>query len=114
MALPMNMGKDVEGHVNYTLPFTNLNYATTLSQGVQQTLTLPTEHVYYDVIFFYQPGTTVFVSDVDSVSLPGGSFALTVSHGKPAGARVKGGAILRFICADTTAIVGVTLYAVQP
>jgi hypothetical protein len=109
----MNMGKDVKGRDTYALPFCEDNYLTTLAQGVVQTLTVPTEYAWYEAVFFFQPGSTIYVSNGPNLALPGASFAKTYAQGRPTVRRVKGGSILKFICADEAAEMGVSFYGIQ-
>jgi hypothetical protein len=106
------MGKDLNGMNSFTLPFSNTNLNTTLSSGVAQTCTAPTDAEQYYAVFGIDPGTKVWVAEGVTATVPGGSFAASVSQLNPTSRIVNSGVVLSFITPDTTAELNVSFYAI--
>jgi hypothetical protein len=112
MTTKFNMTRDINGYNGFGLAFSDTNYNTTLAAGVAQSLTIPSDSAYYLVVFAFEPGATIWVADNQTAVVPGVSFAATFSDLNPAARLVKAGDVLSFITSDTTAVIGVSLYAV--
>lgn len=110
------MTRDVNGYVAFGVQFTPLNWDTTLAANVAQSATVPnnpssTNNVWL-AIFSFEKGTDVYVANNATATVAGGSFAQTPSQLNPTPRQVNGGDVLSFITADTSAVVGVSYYAV--
>jgi hypothetical protein len=107
-----NLQRDVTGAPAYAPTFSNNLWNTQLSQGVEQTLTVPADNNFYEVVFSIQTGTNVWIGVGSvAVNLPSTSFAATSGEQNPSVRRVPAGATLRFMTSDTTSNVGVAFYA---
>lgn len=111
------MARDATGQNTFAPDFSEQNYQTILSSGVEQTLTVPQslqpEFPNYIAIFSIEPGLKVYVSLNETATVPGGSFAQTPSQLNPTARRVMPGNVLHFITSETTAIVNVSFYAIK-
>ena len=112
MTTKFNMTRDINGYNGFGLQFSDTNFNTTLLAGVGQTLTIPSDNAYYLAVFAFEPGSTVWVADNQTAAVPGGSFASTYSDLNPAARLVEAGDVLSFITADTSIVIGVSLYAI--
>ena len=111
MSTIFNMVRDVSGAVSYLLPNSVNKYNTTLAANVEQNVTLPSNYNEWEVIFSYEPGSSVWICLNDTATLPGLSIASTSSELNPVGIKAKAGDKLSFITADTSAVIGFKLYA---
>lgn len=113
---PFNMIRDINGYNGFGLPFSEALYSTTLTVGVEQTLTVPTPEMsqYRNVIaiFSFSPGSSIWVSVNETAVVPGVSFAAVSSELNPAARYVMPGDVLHFITNDASDEVGVIFYAV--
>ena len=109
----MSMTKDVNGLTDYGLNFTPVNKQTVLAATVEQHFTVPFGFDIWELIFSFEPGATVWVALNTTATLPGGSFSDTASQLNPAVRRAKAGDTISFITNDTTAEIGISLYAVS-
>jgi hypothetical protein len=107
----LNLTRDINGFVTYGYPFTEWNYNTVLAQGVNQTVTAPSENAQWLAIFVYEPGTVVWVADNTAADAPGGSFAKAYSQLNPSPRLVNGGDVLSFVTENVTARLSVSFYA---
>lgn len=100
------LGTDVNGKVDFSLPYCVSGAYTTLTGGVEQTVTTPPN--FNRAFFSFSLGTNVFFDVGKTVALPTGSFASSTAELNP-GVRqinINGGEVLHFI-SDTTAYVQV-------
>lgn len=114
MATKLNFAKDVQGYNAYAPMPSNTKYSATLSSGSAQSITVPKSEANWIAVFSYQPGTDCWVDfSGAAATLPAGSsFAATTSELLPAARLVAGGSNISVITANTTADVGVMLYAI--
>ena len=113
MSTFISFGRDVQGYNAYAPAFCLDAYSATLAAGTAASITVPSNHANWIAVFCLQPGTDVWVADNALAAVPaGGTFAPTTSELNPATRVVKAGDVLSFITANTTADVGVLLYAI--
>lgn len=121
MPTPFSMVRDINGYNGFGLPFSINKYSANLAQSTDTTLTIPSTNAQgtgtsnavarYIAIFSYEPGASVWVANNATAAVPvGATFAAVSSELLPTARYVMGGDVLHFITADTTALVGVTLY----
>lgn len=108
----LNMVRDINGFNTFGLPNSLNKKSTILSANVEQHFTCPTNCVQWLAVFSFQPGAKVWFSSSDIATIPGGSFADTFSELNPSARLIFAGDVLSFITDDTTAEVGVILYAI--
>lgn len=109
------MTRDVNSYNAFGLPFSDYSYNTTLVANVEQTLTVPyspnPEFPNVMAIFSFSPGSSVYVANNVTATVPGASFANNLSQLNPAGRSVKGGDELSFITNDASDEMEVSFYA---
>ncbi len=122
MTTKFSMTRDINGYNGFGLKFTDTAYSCTLTANADTTLTIPsisalggsnstTTNPQLIAIFFFDPGTTVWVANNASAAAPAGStFAATASEANPAARQVQGGDVLHFLSVDIGVDVGVALY----
>ena len=113
MSTLLDMNSDVRGYNAYAPQFSTDNQLTTLSAGVEQHFTVPSNFSKWIAAFSYEAGSNVLVANNSTAAVATGSFASTASQLNPAARYVKAGDVLSFITADTTAIVGISLYVIS-
>jgi hypothetical protein len=108
--------RDISGLNTFLRATTQDKVNTTLAAGVAQSYTLPltanTTNQKWAVIFSYEPGATVWVAVNQTAAVPGASFAVATSELNPVGYRLSSSDVISLITADTSAVVGITYYAV--
>lgn len=106
------MGRDINGYVCFSLPFTDTKKSVALATGVEQHFTVPSD--VGRVAIVTQPGTTVWVAHNSTAALPTGSIADTTSELNPGVREIKvnAGDTLSLITSDTSAEVGIQMYAI--
>jgi len=108
----LSFGRDAQGYNAFAPEFAANNYSATLANGAEEKLTVPSNHAVWVASFSYQPGADVWVARNATAAVPaGGTFASTTSTLNPGSRIVYAADVLHFITDDTTADVGVTLYA---
>lgn len=105
------MIRDINGYNSFLLPANSTDYAVDLAANTEKTLTVPNDSTKWIAVFCYEPGATVWVSLNATATLPGSNFASTTSKLNSPGYEVRNGDVIHFITANTTANVGVQLYA---
>ena len=109
---PFSMIRDINGYNGFGLPFSINKYSANIVQNTDTTQTVPSYAPYYVVIFSYQAGSNVWVANGSSAAKPAGStFAAVSSELNPVARYVKAGDVLHFITGDTSALVGMSFYA---
>ena len=107
-----NLTRDVNGYNGFGLPFAVDNYNATIVANTDATLTTPSYAPHYVAIFSYQQGGSVWVAANATAAKPvGATFASTTSTLNPTARYVKAGDVIHFLTGDTSAMVGVTFYA---
>lgn len=114
MAAKLLFGRDIAGNNAYAPYFSQNKYSATLTSGVEETVTVPSDYENWIVAFSFEPGTLVWVALNETAEVPvGGTFATTTSELNPAARMVNAGDVLHLITDSTTSDVGVQLYAVS-
>lgn len=108
----LNFGRDVQGYNAYAPAFSVDNKSTILSANIEQHFTVPSDFENWIAVFSFEPGTSVWVANNQTSNVPSASFADTFSQLNPAARLVNAGDVLSFISPDTTASIGISLYAV--
>lgn len=112
---PFNMTRDINGYNGFGLPFSDNIYNGTLSDGVEQTLTVPkspfADYPNLIAIFSFQPGSTIYVALNQTAAVASGPITSGTSEINPAARLVKGGDVLHFITNDSSDDYGVIFYA---
>lgn len=114
MSTILDFQNDVKGANAYAPAFATDHFSATLTNGSAQSFTVPTGNFsVYVVSFSYQPGTNVWVANGTTAAVPAGAtFASTASELNPGARRVLAGAVISCITDNTTADVGVSIYAI--
>jgi hypothetical protein len=114
MSTLMSIVKDINGIPTYATSFAQDAFSTTLAAGVEQHFTVNANYPRWVAIFSFvtsDAGTQVWVADNVTATVPGASFASTLSEGNPSARIVGAGDILSFITNATTAEVSCVLFA---
>ena len=114
MATRMNVGRDSAGKAVYTTKPCQDLVSGTLAKDVVQSVTVPSSHAEWDVLFAYETGAEVWV-DVNggTAAYPSGAFAATTAEHLPVGKRLKAVTVISFKTPDDSTNVGVSFYAVS-
>lgn len=121
MSTTLNFGRDSQGYNAYA-PFTsNDKWQATLTNGAETHITLPANSAKWVVVFSFQPGSTVWVDLTGATAVVPGSGTLTSCTAELLPGTRSMNAIntngtagkISMITSNTTADVGVMLYAVQ-
>ncbi len=108
----LNFGRDVQGMNAYAPVQSDLKYSATLAAGAGENLTVPSSTAKWIVGFSYQPGASIWVSVNGTAAVPaGGTFLASTSELNPPARTVFAGDVINMITANTTADVGIVLYA---
>lgn len=114
MSTKFAMTRDINGYNGFGLMFADDKYSVTLAAATGATLTIPGNFAKWLVIFAYEPGTHVWVANNATAAVPAGAtLVATTSELNPTARHVKAGDVLSLITANTTADVGVSLYAIE-
>lgn len=101
-----DMIRDINGYNGFGLQFTGYDWQGLLSQGIPQSITIPSSP-FADapnllLIFYFQPGASVWVCRNGTPTFPTGAVTLCTSEGNPTGRQVYGGDTISFITNDAT------------
>jgi hypothetical protein len=114
MTTMLNFGRDVQGYNAYAPPFATDLKSATLANGSAKSFTVPSNYKIWNVNFSYQSGVDIWVSINGTAAVPAGSsFASTNSILNPASRTVTAGTVISCITANTTADIGIEMYAVS-
>lgn len=114
MSTLLNFGRDVQGLNAYAPSFSQNKFSATLTNGAEEKLTVPSNYESWIAAFSFEPGANVWVSNNQTSEIPAGAtFLSTTSELNPGSRKVSAGDVLSFITDNTTADVGVSLYAVS-
>ncbi len=114
MSTQLNFGRDVQG-MNAYAPFTSTNkYNATITNGAETHITVPSDSENWIAAFAYQPGSNVWVDLTGATAaIPAGAtLTACTSELNPGQRKVLAGSKISMITDDSTADVGVILYAV--
>ncbi len=106
--------RDQSGNPTYGIaPSTNMK-SILLDQDNEESFTVPSDFKFYELHFSIDPGLRVWVSyDGVAADYPSaGSWADTNSELNPSARVVPGGTVISAITPDTSAEVGVAMYAI--
>jgi hypothetical protein len=110
----LNFTNDAGGRNTFAPQFCSVKKSVTLDADTEATLTVPGTSQNWVAIFCIEPGTKVWIANNETAEVPAGNtFADTTSEMNVPAKQVKAGDVLSFITADTTADVGVLLYAIS-
>lgn len=114
MTTQLNFGKDVQGYNAYAPVSADDKWSATLTNGSATSITVPSNFQNWIAAFSYQPGSDVWVdfSGATAAVPAGATLASTTSELLPATRHVQAGSKISMITDNTTADVGVMLYAV--
>jgi len=112
MSTKFVLTRDINGYNAFGVTFAENNYQTNLATNTAQSLTVPSNFQTWLAIFAIEPGSNVFIANNATAVVPGSSFAETNTQYIPTARQVSGGDVLSFITPDTSAYVGVSLYAI--
>lgn len=113
MSTQLNFGRDTQGLNAYAPDFATNHFSATLTNGSAQTFTVPSNFSVWIASFSYQPGSNFWVASNTAAAVPvGATFASTNSELNPGARRVYAGDVISVITDNSSADVGVSLYAV--
>lgn len=111
----LNFGRDVQGYNAYAPAPSDLKYSATLTNGSATSITVPSNFINWIVVFSYQPGSDIWVDfSGETAAVPAGAtLSSTTSELLPATRLVNNGTNISVITANTTADIGIMLYAIS-
>lgn len=107
----LSFSKDNQGLNTYGVEQPVLKYSSTLTNGANASITIPSSNEVWIMGISYQPGTSTFVSVNGTAAFPvGATFATTDSELNPPVRKVLAADVVDFITASATAYVTVSLW----
>lgn len=108
------LGRDRGGNLAYSLEFADATTSakTTLAAGIAQSITIPSTYEKWQIICTYSEGSSVWVANNETPTVPTSSFVWSAGERKPIIRMVNAGDVISFVTSDASAEVGVVLYAV--
>lgn len=114
MIAKFNMVRDINGYNGFGLQFTGTMWQGVLTTGSEQTITIPgsPDAAFQNLllIFYFQPGSSVWVAQNQTATFPSGSVGLSSSEGNPTARNVKANDVIHFITNDSSDEFGAILY----
>lgn len=114
MSTLLEFGRDVQGYNAYAPATAADKWSATIASGTATSITVPANYSTWVAVFSYQSGTDIWVDLTGATAaVPGGStLAKTTAELNPAARTVYAGNSISIITDDTTADVGIALYAI--
>jgi len=115
MSIQLNFGRDVQGFNAYAPTTSGDKWSATITNGAETHVTVPSNYAVWIAVFSYQPGTNIWVDLTGATAaIPvGATLASTTAELNPASRTVYAGNKISMITDNTSADVGVSLYAVS-
>jgi hypothetical protein len=114
-SVQLNFGRDVQGFNAYAPQTSGNKWSATITNGNETHITVPSNFQIWIAVFSYQPGTDVWVDLTGTTAaIPvGATLASTTAELNPASRTVFAGGKISIITDNTSADVGVSLYAIS-
>lgn len=115
MSTLLNFGRDIQGNNAYAPQTAIDKWSATLASGGASNIVVPSNHKVWVAVFSYEPGTNIWVdlTGATASSPSGATLAATTSELNPASRTVYAGDNISMITDNTSADVGVSLYAIS-
>jgi|SRR5688572_10159980 len=109
----LHFGRDDQGYNAFAPPPSNLKYSSTLTVGIDTSITVPSSAKTWTVVFSLEGGSSIWVdfSGATAAVPAGNTLQATTSELNPASRTVNAGTVVSMITGDATANVSVMLYA---
>ena len=111
----LHFGRDEQGYNAYAPYDSGNKFSATLGAGSAASFTVPSNYPLWIVAFSPQPGANVWVdfTGATAASPVGATFAATTSSLNPGQRTVKAGTSISCITDNTTADIGIEMWAVK-
>lgn len=115
MSTLLSFSRDNQGYNAYAPVTATDKWSATITNGAETHITVPSNHQTWVAVFSYQPGTNIWVDLTGGTAIVpvGATLASTTSELNPATRTVYAGGKISMITDNTSADVGVSLYAVS-
>ena len=111
MSTRFSLTRDINGYNGFGVVPPDDMYSGLLSTGAAQSVTVPSNHARWMIIFAFEPGASVWVAVNSTAVVPAGAISASRSELNPVGRQLKAGDIISFITPNPTATLGVLMYA---
>lgn len=110
----LNFGRDVQGFCAYAPQTSGNKWSATITNGSATSITIPSNYNEWIAVFSFQPGTNVWVDLTGATAaIPAGAtLTTTTAELNPASRKVFAGGKISIITDNTSADVGISLYAI--
>lgn len=113
MTTRLNFGSDINGKNAFGPPISSDIYTASLTNGSEQTFTVPSDSQEWLASFSYQAGTVNWVAINNTASVPAGAtFASANSVLNPGVLKVFAGDVIHVVTATATSEISVSLYSI--
>ena len=115
MSTLLDFGNDQRGYNAYAPTTAQDKWSATITDASETHITVPSNYAVWIAVFSYQPGANVWVDLTGATAaIPAGAtLAATTAELNPAARTVYKGGLISMITDNTSADVGVALYAVS-
>lgn len=115
MSTLLDFGNDQRGYNAYAPATAGDKWSATITNGSETHITIPSNYAVWIAVFSYQPGANVWVDLTGATAIVpvGATLAATTSELNPASRTVYAAGKISIITDNTSADVGVALYAVS-